>query len=101
MSRRIEPGTLSQRKAASLDSSLIELIVRCQKRLDEHEVGHKEGDVWRNDRAKYHLEKAHGELGMAGYHCRNGNDNQIVTEIADAVNHLLFAIALVREENRP
>lgn len=96
-----DENRLPQQKADALDNELAELIQRAQERLDAHEEGDKKGPVWHDDHPKYHIEKAHGELGMAGYHARQPDHTKddVQTELADALNHILFALALEERRN--
>lgn len=49
---------------------------------------------WKSFEARYHIYKAHDQLSVASYHARQDDTEEVVkTNIADAVNHMLMAMA--------
>lgn len=49
---------------------------------------------WKNFEAQYHVYKAQDQLSVASYHSRQDESGELVkTNIADAVNHMLMAMA--------
>jgi len=51
---------------------------------------------WKNFESRYHLFKAHDQLSVASYHSRQDESGELVkTNIADAVNHMLMAMATI------
>jgi len=49
---------------------------------------------WKNFEARYHVYKAHDQLSVASYHSRQDDVDELVkTNLADAVNHMLMAMA--------
>jgi hypothetical protein len=53
-----------------------------------------EREDWTNFEARYHVYKAQDQLSVASYHSRQNDADELVkTNIADAVNHMLMAMA--------
>jgi hypothetical protein len=49
---------------------------------------------WKDFEARYHVYKAQDQLSVASYHSRQEDSGELVkTNIADAVNHMLMAMA--------
>jgi hypothetical protein len=49
---------------------------------------------WKNFEARYHVYKAQDQLSVASYHARQDDTDELVKmNIADAVNHMLMAMA--------
>lgn len=64
--------------------------------LEEWEVR----EDWKNFESRYHVYKAQDQLSVASYHSRQeGADELVKTNIADAVNHMLMAMATLDVEN--
>ncbi|ELY69322.1 zinc ribbon domain-containing protein [Natrinema versiforme] len=55
---------------------------------------------WKNFESRYHVYKAQDQLSVASYHSRQNDSGELTkTNIADAVNHMLMAMATLEVDN--
>lgn len=82
--------------------TLLEVELDCITRRAESrfmEEWEKRED-WKNFESRYHIYKAQDQLSVASYHSRQDETDELVkTNIADAVNHMLMAMATLDVEN--
>lgn len=77
-----------------LDALLTEAEERFLANVEKHGVGKN----WLRDEARWHIWKACDELFQARDYANDGREDPARSHMADALNHMLFALEITRND---
>lgn len=77
------------------------LLTEAEERYLANVEEHGEGKNWLNDEARWHIWKACDELFQARDPAHDGYDDRARSHMADALNHVLFALEIARHDRDP
>lgn len=98
MTEDFTPTVIPEDKRQPLIKQLSNLESKMGERMDDYE-GKRADMHWNGDNAYHHIEKAMGELAVAYTIAKyGGDDEEMLQEAADAVNHVLMALDIGPED---